>query len=95
VANVVANLIEVADQDLLHAELRQIRRLQLSGMSLTPHLEVVVGTPVRVTEGVFAGYNGIVMKEKDHERLIVTISHLQRAVAVELSRQSVAPSKAR
>ena len=92
-SNVVANLIEVEDQTVLDGELRQLNRLQRTGASLTPHLEVVVGVPVRVTEGVFAGYTGVVVKEKDSERLIVSISHLHRAIAVELSREAVTLSR--
>jgi transcription antitermination factor NusG len=88
-SDVAANVIDVEDQDVLHQELWQLRQLQLTGASLTPQLELVAGVPVRVTEGMFAGYTGIVVKERDHERLIVTISHLHRAVAVELSRDSV------
>jgi transcriptional antiterminator NusG len=88
-SNVVANIIDVDDQPLLHNELLQLRQLQESGASLTPHLDVVVGAPVRITDGVFAGYTGVVVKEKEKERLIVTISHLHRAVAVELPRDSV------
>jgi transcriptional antiterminator RfaH len=88
-SNVVANIIDVEDQHLLHDELLQLRKLQETGASLTPHLDVVVGVPVRITDGVFAGYTGVVLKEKDKQRLIVTISHLHRAVAVELHRDSV------
>jgi transcription antitermination factor NusG len=89
-SNVVANLIDVEDQPLVQSELYQLRQLQLSGASLTPHLDVMVGTPVRVLDGAFAGYTGVVMKEKDRERLIVTITHLHHAVAVELGRTAVA-----
>lgn len=88
-SNVVANLIAVDDQELVHKELLQLRELQLAGTSLTPQLDIVIGTPVRVTDGVFAGYTGIVVKEKDKERLIITISHLHRAVAVEIARGAV------
>lgn len=88
-SNVVANLIDVDDQELVHKELFQLRELQLAGASLTPQLDIVIGTPVRVTDGVFAGYTGIVVKEKDKERLIITISHLHRAVAVEIARGAV------
>ena len=88
-SNVVANILDVGDQRLLDDELSQLRRLQQSGASLTPHLEVMTGTPVRITEGVFAGYRGIVVRERDQTRLIVTVSHVHRAVAVELSRDAV------
>lgn len=90
-SNVVGNLIDVDDQDLVRRELLQLRELQLAGAALTPHSDIVVGTPVRVTHGVFAGYTGIVVREKHSERLIVTISHLPSAVAVEIARAAVKP----
>lgn len=91
-SNVVANVIDVADQSLLYDELCQLRKLQLSGASVLPHLALIPGAPVRVMEGVFAGYTGVIVKEKDAERLIITISQLHRAVAVDLARDAVVRS---
>jgi transcriptional antiterminator RfaH len=85
-SNVVANLITIADQNLVHDELLQLRRLQLAGASLSTHPHVVAGTPVRVTDGAFAGYTGVVVREKGGDRFIIAISHLHRGVAVELPR---------
>src|SRR5436853_2850088 len=61
-SNVVASLIEVEDQTRLDAELKQIRQLQLMGASLIPLAEFAVGDAVRIDEGAFAGYEGIVTR---------------------------------
>jgi transcription antitermination factor NusG len=82
-SNVVASLIEVQDQAGLDSELKQIRQLQLMGASLIPLPEFAAGDTVRVTEGAFAGYRGIVVRAAKRDRLLVSISLLRKTVAVE------------
>jgi hypothetical protein len=43
---------------------------------------------------VFAGYSGVVVREKGRDRLIVQISLLRTAVAVELDREILRPQSA-
>lgn len=86
----VANLLEVLDQEQLAAELLQVRLLQNSGAVLTPVVEVVPGDAVRITEGSFSGYTGIVLKERGAQRLIVSVSMLSKSVAVEFPREILA-----
>src|SRR3954451_15764428 len=86
-SNVVAALIDVEDQPLLNEELRQIRRLQLAGASLVPVEELVAGDAVRITEGAFAGYRGTVVRGGRGDRLLVSVSLLRKAVAVEFPQQ--------
>ena len=82
-SNVVANLIDVEDQARLDAELKQIRQLQLMGASLVPLPEFAAGDAVRINEGAFAGYQGIVVRAAKRDRLLVSISLLRKTVAVE------------
>lgn len=89
-SNVVANVIDVPDQAELGSELEQIRRLQLSGASFKPYVELLPGMPVRVASGVFGGYSGIIVREKGRDRLIVSISLIRTAVSVELERDVLA-----
>ena len=91
--NAIANLIEVPDQEQLHAELWQIRQLQASGAVLTPSDELVPGDTVRITEGVFSGYTGVVMQERGALRLIVCVSVLKKQVSVEFPRELLTRSK--
>jgi transcription antitermination factor NusG len=86
-SNVVANLIAVPNQHELHAELAQLRQLQLAGASLKTYHELPPGQPVRIESGPFAGYQGVVVRGKARDRLIVSISLLRQSVAVELDRE--------
>jgi len=88
-SHVVANLIEVADQAQLGAELEQLRRLQVSGASLAAYQELLPGQPVRVESGSFAGYMGVVERGKGNDRLIVRISLIRQCVAVEFDRETL------
>lgn len=85
-----ANLIEVPDQEAFGRELAQLRALQKSGATLRPFIDVVPGDPVRITAGAFKGYTGIVTEERGSERLIVSVSLLRKAVAVEFPREVLA-----
>jgi len=85
-SDVVASVIEVEDQELLTSELRQLRRLQLAGASLMPVEEFGAGDAVRITGGAFAGYEGRVVRTGRGDRLLVSVSLLRKAVAVEFPR---------
>jgi transcription antitermination factor NusG len=79
----VVHMIEVWEQEQLSAELLQVRQLQVTGAVLTLHTGLVAGDPVRVTDGVFSGYTGVVMEERGSLRLIVSVSVLKKSVVVE------------
>ena len=82
----VASMLEVSDQAQLTADLLQIRQLQTRGAVLTPVTDLIVGDAVRVRDGVFSGYTGIVMEERGALRLIVSVAMLKKLVAVEFPR---------
>jgi len=86
-SDVIANVIAVPDQNTFDRELAQIRELQKSGATLRPHVALETGDAVRITGGAFKGYTGVVMEERGVERLIVSVSLLKKAVAVEFSRE--------
>lgn len=91
-SNVIVRVLDAPDQSELHAELWNLRRLQLAGATLVPSPAIHPGDAVRVTEGPFRGYTGSVVSEQGRLRLIVSISMLRQSVAVELDRSSVAPA---
>jgi transcription antitermination factor NusG len=93
-SNVVVNLIEVPDQDRLTMELLQIRSLQERGALLIPLSDIAIGDSVRITEGAFRDYFGTVVREKGTERLIIAVSTLKKAIAVEFPRDVVVRSRA-
>jgi transcription antitermination factor NusG len=89
----VLHTLEVSDQAQLTTELQQIRQLQASGAVLTPFPDLAPGDVVRIKEGSFSGYSGIVMEERGSLRLIVSVSVLRKSVAVEFPREVLAQSK--
>jgi transcription antitermination factor NusG len=90
-SDLIVKVLEVSDQGLLNEELRQIRRLQEAGASLVPFSDLLPGDPVLVKEGPFKGYRGIVLRARGRLRLVVSISMLRQAVAVEFERDIVQP----
>ena len=85
-SGVVVAIIDVDDQ-------RQIRELQLAGASLEPHDPIETGDIVKINDGVFRGYRGIVLREKGRERLLVELTLLRKAVAVEFARDAMRRSR--
>jgi len=90
-SNLIVKVLEVRDQDLLASELMQIRHLQEAGASLVPYADVVPGDAVRVTDGPFRGYIGVVLRIPGRTRLLVSISMIRQSVAVEFDREVVTP----
>ena len=89
----VVQMIEVPDQAQLHEELLQIRRLQTSGAVLGPRVELVPGDAVRIKDGAFGGYSGVVVEERGTLRLVVSVSILRKSVTVEFPREALAQVK--
>ncbi|MEX0725855.1 MAG: transcription termination/antitermination NusG family protein [Planctomycetaceae bacterium] len=83
-APATAHLLEVEDSKQLTFDLRQIRRLSLTGKILTPEDRLEPGTPVRVTSGPFAGFEGRILKRRTGDHLLVMVNYLQRGISVEL-----------
>ena len=92
----VVRLLDVRDQDLLHEELRQIRRLQEAGAAMVPFAPLVRGDLVTVEDGPFRGCRGRVVREQSGFRFVVSISTLRQNVAIEFDRSCLTrvPGKA-
>lgn len=75
-------------------EIESIRVLAASGLQLEAWPYLHVGHRVRIVGGPLAGASGVLQSVKSKDRLIVSISLLQRSVAVELPETSVWPSTA-
>ena len=93
-SDVIVAVIEVPDQERIALELGQIRALQEAGAVLSPTpVSLSPGDAVRITDGAFRDYVGVVLREKGLARLVVSVSILRKAVAVEFPREVLAPAK--
>lgn len=72
-------------------ELEQVRQLVTSGRRVEPWPYLKTGTVVQVLEGPLRGVEGILVKVKDEFRVVVSITMLQRSVAVVLERDQIEP----
>jgi transcription antitermination factor NusG len=90
-SDLVVSVLEAPDQAALAAELQQLHALQVGRGRLIPHPYIAPGDFVTITEGAFAGYRGIVVREKGQERLVVSVSMIRQSVAVEIDREFLRP----
>jgi transcription antitermination factor NusG len=88
-SGVAANMIPVDDQELLTAQLEQIRRLQLAGASFEVYEELVPNDVVTIAEGPFRGYTGSVLRSARGDRLVVALSLLRKSFVVEFARPAL------
>jgi transcription antitermination factor NusG len=69
----------------------EIMRSGLSqGLRAEPHPFLTVGRRVRITGGPFAGLEGVLKKKRNSLRVVVSLSLIQRSVAVDLDVADVA-----
>ena len=76
------------------AEIAAIQRVGASSMSATPWPYVGVGQVARIDAGPLRGLSGIVIKVKSGMKLILSVSLLQRSVAVEIDRAWISEANA-
>ena len=80
------NPIPVSDQ-----EVAAVQAVVRSGLPAMPWPNLKSGTPVLIEHGPLARVEGVVLEVNKKFRLVVSISLLQRAVAVEIERDWVRP----
>jgi transcription antitermination factor NusG len=74
-------------------EMDSVRRLVASGAAAQPWRFAGVGERVRIESGPLRGVTGILTQIKGNHKLIVSITLLQRSVAVEVDSALVAPER--
>ena len=74
-------------------EINAIERFIGSGLPVEPWPFLNVGERVVVEYGSLAGLEGVLTEVKNRHRLVVSLTLLQRSVAVEIDRDSVRPVK--
>jgi transcription antitermination factor NusG len=67
-------------------EMEAIQRVQRSGLSAMPWPYMQVGNVAQILEGPLRGLTGIIVKIKSGMKLVLSVSLLQRSVAVEVER---------
>jgi len=73
------------------SEIRSIQRVADSGRPVQPWPFLRQGQRVRIEAGPLAGTEGTLLRVKDELRLVVSMTLLQRSVAVEVDQDSVRP----
>ncbi len=72
-------------------EIDAVRRAIASGMPLGPWPFLGRGQRVRIERGVLAGLEGVLARDSAAWRVVVSVSALQRSVAVEVDRDMIRP----
>lgn len=70
-------------------EVEAIQRVQKSGLSAMPWPYMQIGNVAQILEGPLRGLTGIIVKIKSGMKLVLSVSLLQRSVAVEVERNWV------
>ena len=74
-------------------EIADLMTLVSSGLQLSPWPFLKIGQKVHIDRGPLKGIDGAVLQIKDSSRLIVSISLLQRSVAVEIESAVLRPQQ--
>jgi transcription antitermination factor NusG len=72
-------------------EIESIQKAVTSGCPVQPWPYLKAGQRVRIEAGPLAGTEGLLIRVKDERRLVVSITLLQRAMALELDQEIVQP----
>ncbi len=80
--NCVCRCLAVDDAHRLVGDLRQIRRLIRSDTPLTPEARIQPGMKVRIRSGSLAGMEGVVVKRRGGDRLLVVVRFLQQGASI-------------
>lgn len=77
------------------SEIEALRTLVASGLPREPWPYLQVGQRVRIEHGALSGLEGILLHQKGCDRLVLSVTLLQRSVAAEVDRAWVTPIGAR
>jgi transcription antitermination factor NusG len=73
------------------SEMQAVRIVVASGVDVLSDARLCPGTRVRVLTGALKGLEGVLEEVKNERRLVVSVSLLQRSIAVELTNMMVEP----
>jgi transcription antitermination factor NusG len=73
------------------SEIRSIQRIAESGRSVQPWPFLQQGQKIRIEAGPLSGTEGTLLRVKNELRLVVSVTLLQRSMAVEVDQELVRP----
>jgi transcription antitermination factor NusG len=73
-------------------EVETLRQSMLHGTSLQPHPYLRVGKRVRVQTGPMAGTEGILVRQKDSLRVVLSVEMITQSFAVEVDTADISPA---
>jgi transcription antitermination factor NusG len=80
-----------APQSVDEQEIQDIQRITEAGVTTQPWPFLSAGERVRINSGPLEGLTGIVLREKGHNHLVISVSLLMRSVSVEIDRYLIQP----
>lgn len=80
----VQKVTEITDTEPLLKDLRQISDLVAMGVPMSVEGRLSPGQPVRVKNGAFAGFEGVVIRRDQETRLLVSVRFMDQGVSVKL-----------
>ena len=81
------NVPEPVDQD----QMEVVLEIANSGLTVSPHPYLAAGQKIRLERGPLRGASGTVLRERDGDRLVVSVSLLQRSIAVAVEPEWIEP----
>ncbi len=69
----------------------QALRLGVEKYGVEPHALLIAGQLARIRFGAFAGMEGVVVRNKNRCRVVLTLEHIHRSFSVELDIEDVEP----
>lgn len=89
----IASIVRFGDEccPLIDTEIDALRRMIGSGLEIGRAPFLQVGRQVAVKHGPLAGIRGMVLEVKNRYRLVVSVTLLQRSVAVEIDESMLEP----
>jgi len=82
--NTIARWLPVPDEAALVADLRAVKQLIESDRPLTPEARLEPGQAVRVRSGPLQGLEGLVVKRRGGDRLVIAVRFLNQGASIEL-----------
>jgi transcription antitermination factor NusG len=79
------------DTEVPAEQIASLRRLTDERAMLHPHRYLRIGQRVKIANGALAGMEGILVRIRKQDRLVVSVDAIRQAVAVELSGYEVIP----